>query len=100
MRRSAIAQPNVGRTIFACPKVVTLCGCDMARVRVTRDDFLEEPQGKTFTDVLNDSEQPFDCVIDFFDDAGLIITPAIAGIASKVTRVVTPRFLPLRPEVS
>jgi hypothetical protein len=31
---------------------------------------------------------------------GLIITPAIAGIASKVTRVVTPRFLPLRPEVS
>jgi hypothetical protein len=69
MRRSAIAQPNVGRTIFACPKVVTLCGCDMARVRVTRDDFLEEPQGKTFTDVLNDSEQPFDCVIDFFDDA-------------------------------
>ncbi len=41
----------------------------MAKVRVTRDDFLEDAQGRTFSDVLNDSEQPFDKVFEFFDDA-------------------------------
>jgi hypothetical protein len=41
----------------------------MAVVRVKRDDFLEDRQGKTFADVLNDSDQPFDAVIDFFNDA-------------------------------
>ena len=41
----------------------------MAGVRVTRDVFLEDRQGKTFSDVLNDSKQPFDTVLEFFDDA-------------------------------
>lgn len=41
----------------------------MARVRVTRDDFLEDRQGKTFADVVNDAEQPFANVLAFFDDA-------------------------------
>jgi hypothetical protein len=37
--------------------------------RVTRDDFLEDRQGKTFADVVNDPDQPFDAVIEFFSDA-------------------------------
>ena len=41
----------------------------MARVRVTRKGFLDDRQGKTFVDVLNDSEQPFDVVLKFFSDA-------------------------------
>jgi hypothetical protein len=41
----------------------------MAKVRVTRDDFLADQQGRTFADVANDSEQPFDKVLEFFDDA-------------------------------
>ena len=41
----------------------------MARARVTRHDFLNEPQGKTFSDVANDPEQPFDNVLEFFSDA-------------------------------
>jgi hypothetical protein len=35
---------------------------------VTRDDFLEDRQGKTFADVVNDPDQPFDNVIEFFSD--------------------------------
>ena len=41
----------------------------MPKARVTRDDFLEDRQGKTFADVVNDPEQPFDVVLEFFDDA-------------------------------
>jgi hypothetical protein len=41
----------------------------MPRVRVTRKTFLEDRQGKTFADVLNDPEQPFDAALKFFDDA-------------------------------
>ena len=41
----------------------------MATARMTRDDFLEDRQGKTFPDVVNDLEQPFDKVLEFFDDA-------------------------------
>ena len=37
-------------------------------VRITRDDFLEDRQGRTFADVLGDPEQPFDDVLAFFDD--------------------------------
>lgn len=40
----------------------------MPKVRVTRDDFLADRQGKTFSDVLNDPDQPFDRVLAFFDD--------------------------------
>ena len=38
-------------------------------VRITRNEFLEDRQGRTFADVLDDSEQPFGDVLAFFDDA-------------------------------
>jgi hypothetical protein len=38
-------------------------------VRITRKEFLEDRQGRTFADVMNDPEQPFDDVLAFFDDA-------------------------------
>ena len=41
----------------------------MPKTRVTRDDFLDDRQGKTFADVVNDPEQPFDVVFEFFGDA-------------------------------
>ncbi len=40
----------------------------MANIRVSRDDFLADRQGKTFADVVNDPELPFDQVFEFFDD--------------------------------
>lgn len=40
----------------------------MAKTQVTRDDFLEDPQGRTFADVVNDPDRPFDEVLKFFDD--------------------------------
>ena len=40
----------------------------MARiVRLTRKAFVEDRQGRTFSDVLNDPEQPFDDVLAFFN---------------------------------
>lgn len=41
----------------------------MRKAHVTRDVFLKDAQGKTFADVANDSEQPFDTVIEFFNNA-------------------------------
>ena len=41
----------------------------MDKVRVSRDDFLRDRQGKTFSDVVNDPDQPFDMVLEFFNDA-------------------------------
>ncbi len=41
----------------------------MPKVRVTRKIFLQDRQGKTFADVVNDAEQPFDIVLEFFNDA-------------------------------
>jgi hypothetical protein len=41
---------------------------NMARVRITREMFMVDRQGRTFADVLNDKEQPFDAVLDFFND--------------------------------
>ncbi len=40
----------------------------MPRVTITRHDFLEDRQGRTFADVWNDPEQPLDDVLDFFND--------------------------------
>ena len=40
----------------------------MPNARVTRKDFLDDRQGKTFADVVNDPEQPFDTVLAFFND--------------------------------
>lgn len=37
-------------------------------VRVTRKTFIEDRQGRTFSDVLDDPEQPFDDVLAFFSD--------------------------------
>lgn len=42
----------------------------MARtIRVTRKEFLNDRQGRTFSDVLDDTEQPFDDILTFFNDA-------------------------------
>jgi hypothetical protein len=40
----------------------------MPNVTITRQEFLEERHGRTFADVLNDSEQPFDEVLEFFNN--------------------------------
>jgi len=40
----------------------------MAGVTIARKDFLEDRQGRTFADVLNDRAQPFDQVLAFFND--------------------------------
>jgi hypothetical protein len=40
----------------------------MPDIRITRKDFLEDRQGRTFVDVLNDAAQPFDRVLEFFND--------------------------------
>jgi hypothetical protein len=40
----------------------------MAVVSITRHDFLQDRQGRTFADVLIDPEQPFDAVLEFFND--------------------------------
>ena len=37
-------------------------------VQVTRKEFLKDRQGRTFSDVLEDAEQPFDDVLAFFDN--------------------------------
>jgi hypothetical protein len=41
----------------------------MPKIRVTREEFLADRQGKTFADVINDSQQPFDVVLEFFSEA-------------------------------
>jgi len=41
----------------------------MSNVAITRQLFLEDRQGRTFADVLNDPEQPLDQVLAFFNDA-------------------------------
>jgi hypothetical protein len=38
-------------------------------VRITRKEFMKDRQGRTFSDVLEDKEQPIDEVLAFFDDA-------------------------------
>ena len=40
----------------------------MQDVVLSRNDFAEDPQGRTFSDVLNDSAQPLDEVLAFFSD--------------------------------
>ncbi len=38
-------------------------------VLITRQAFLEDRQGRTFADVVNDAKQPFDSALAFFNDA-------------------------------
>ena len=40
----------------------------MPQIQITRKDFLEDRQGRTFADVLDDKEQPFDEILQFFHD--------------------------------
>jgi hypothetical protein len=42
----------------------------MSTVVVTREVFLKDRQGRTFADVLNDPEQPFEAVLEFFSNGG------------------------------
>ncbi len=41
----------------------------MARLRISKAEFLKDPQGKTFNDVVEDPAQPFEAVLEFFEDA-------------------------------
>ena len=40
----------------------------MPSVIITREKFLEDLQGRTFSDVVKDPKQPFDAVLEFFND--------------------------------
>lgn len=40
----------------------------MQRLIITREKILEDVQGRTFSDVVNDLEQPFEEVLAFFND--------------------------------
>ena len=40
----------------------------MSSVTITRDTFLEDSQGRRFSDVVSDPDQPFDAVLEFFND--------------------------------
>ncbi len=40
----------------------------MSTVAVTREEFLKDKQGRTFPDVLNEMREPFEEVMDFFND--------------------------------
>ena len=51
----------------------------MPDIRITRKDFLDDRQGRTFADVLNDAEQPFDHVLEFFNDKERQTTPGGLG---------------------
>lgn len=42
----------------------------MPNVIVNRAEFLRHRQGRTFADVANDAELPFDAVLEFFSDEG------------------------------
>ena len=42
--------------------------CLMSNVLISREQFLQDRQGRTFADVLKDPEQPFDQVVAFFND--------------------------------
>jgi hypothetical protein len=42
----------------------------MNRVIVSRNDFLADRQGRTFSDVVNDPQLCFQTVLDFFNDEG------------------------------
>jgi len=41
----------------------------ISKALVTRSTFLEDRQGRQFADVVNDPQNPFDTVLEFFNDA-------------------------------
>lgn len=76
----------------------------MPQVVVTRQSFLQDRQGRTFADVLEDPEQPFDAVLAFFNDENrqrrMIESelhhdrPALAGVVRELESQLTiDRFL-------
>lgn len=40
----------------------------MTTLKITREKFLEDNQGRTFLDIVNDPEQPFNETLNFFND--------------------------------
>lgn len=40
----------------------------MKPVTITRKKFIENIQGRTFADIVNDPKQPFDTILEFFND--------------------------------
>jgi hypothetical protein len=44
------------------------CSPEMLCVPITRIEFLKDRQGRTFTDVLDDPQQSFEDVLEFFND--------------------------------
>lgn len=40
----------------------------MSRVTITKEKFFKDPQGRTFSDVANDTDQPFEAILDFFNN--------------------------------
>jgi hypothetical protein len=55
-----------------CKIVTSVCSLnevdDMPKVTITREEFLDDRQGRTFADVLDDPEQPFEEVLVFFSE--------------------------------
>jgi hypothetical protein len=41
----------------------------VTKTSISRDQFLLDSQGKTFADIVNDRELPFEAVLTFFNDA-------------------------------
>ena len=66
----------------------------MSHVVVTRQRFIEDRQGRTFADVLDDPTQPFDSVLEFFNDERRQLRmeesevhhdrPALAGVVREL----------------
>jgi hypothetical protein len=66
----------------------------MADVRISRKDFLDDRQGRTFSDVVNDPDQPFDQLLEFFNDSDRQLRmeeseihhdrPALAGVVREL----------------
>ena len=63
--------------------LIALGNTVMTPVKLTRQLVLADRQGRTFTDVLNDPEQPFDEVLDFFNDPGSAAADGRVGIAPQ-----------------
>jgi hypothetical protein len=40
----------------------------LTKTDISRNHFLNDPQGKTFADIVNDQDMPFEAVLTFFND--------------------------------
>ena len=63
--------PDCRYNSCTCKIVISEKGCtgrNMPRVTITRRDFSQDRQGRTFADVLEDPEQPLDTVLEFFSN--------------------------------